>query len=181
MTRYIAFLRAINVGGHTVTMEVLRALFQSLGCSRVEAFIASGNVIFDSAARDTGKLEKYLAAGLQKALGYEVVVFIRTPAEVAAIARHQGFPAEALETAQALNIALLAAPLSPAALLALEALKTDIDDFHAHGREVHWLCRKKQNESKFSNAIFERRLHVRATFRGLSTLVKLSAKYPPEK
>ena len=43
MTRYIAFLRAINVGGHTVKMDQLRALFEELGLSNVETFIASGN------------------------------------------------------------------------------------------------------------------------------------------
>jgi len=46
MTRYIAFLRAINVGGHTVKMDTLRALFESLGFLNVETFIASGNVLF---------------------------------------------------------------------------------------------------------------------------------------
>src|SRR5437879_835066 len=46
MNRYIAFLRAINVGGHTVKMDVLRRLFEDAGLFDVETFIASGNVIF---------------------------------------------------------------------------------------------------------------------------------------
>jgi len=44
MKRYIAFLRAINVGGHTVKMDLLRGLFAGLGYAGVETFIASGNV-----------------------------------------------------------------------------------------------------------------------------------------
>ena len=48
MTRYIAFLRAINVGGHVVKMDALRRLFESLGFSNVETFIASGNVLFET-------------------------------------------------------------------------------------------------------------------------------------
>ncbi len=36
------------------------------------------------------------------------------------------------------------------------ALKTDIDDFHVQGREVYWLCRRKQSESTFSNAMLEK-------------------------
>jgi len=39
MTRYLAFLRAINVGGHVVKMETLRALFEALGFANVETFI----------------------------------------------------------------------------------------------------------------------------------------------
>ena len=46
--RLVAFLRAINVGGHNVKMDRLRELFEALGLSNVETFIASGNVIFDS-------------------------------------------------------------------------------------------------------------------------------------
>src|SRR5574341_496448 len=42
MRRYIAFLRAINVGGHTVTMDRLRQLFEAMGFGGVETFIASG-------------------------------------------------------------------------------------------------------------------------------------------
>ena len=49
MRRYVAFLRAINVGGHTVKMDRLRALFAELGHGGVETFIASGNVIFEAA------------------------------------------------------------------------------------------------------------------------------------
>ena len=48
MPRFFAFLRAINVGGHNVTMEKLRGLFEASGFKDVETFIASGNVIFTS-------------------------------------------------------------------------------------------------------------------------------------
>ena len=48
MIRYVAFLRAINVGGHVVKMDALRKLFVHAGLSDVETFIASGNVVFSS-------------------------------------------------------------------------------------------------------------------------------------
>ena len=40
MIRFTAFLRAINVGGPTVTMECFRGLFAELGLDRVESFLA---------------------------------------------------------------------------------------------------------------------------------------------
>ena len=43
---YVALLRGINVGGRNVKMDRLREIFESLGFSNVETFIASGNVIF---------------------------------------------------------------------------------------------------------------------------------------
>jgi uncharacterized protein (DUF1697 family) len=57
------------------------------------------------------------------------------------------------------------------------ALKTDIGNFHFHEREIYWLCRKKQSESAFSNALLEKKLGIRATLRGISTVQKMAEKY----
>jgi uncharacterized protein (DUF1697 family) len=177
MSRYIAFLRAINVGGHTVKMDQLRRLFEELDFTRVETFIASGNVIFDSNATNLASLERKIAKHLHKELGYEAATFIRTPIELAAIAVYQPFPKAASEAAAAFNIAFLVEPPSDAAVQKLMALKTDIDDFRVYGREVYWLCRMKQSDSKFSNVVLEKTLGQSSTLRGAKTLVKLVAQY----
>jgi len=57
------------------------------------------------------------------------------------------------------------------------ALKTDIDDFHVHQREIYWLCLKKQSDSTFSNVLLERKLGLQSTLRGLNTIRKIAAKY----
>jgi uncharacterized protein (DUF1697 family) len=175
--QFIAFLRAINVGGHTVKMDDLRRLFESLGFSAVETFIASGNVIFETGAKDAQALEKKIEQRLQDALGYEVATFVRTDAELADIANYQPFRPAELETAAALNIAFLAAALDDKSKRKLKALKTDIDDFHIHAREIYWLCRKKQSESTFSNAVLEKTIGRPSTLRGVNTVKKIVAKY----
>jgi uncharacterized protein (DUF1697 family) len=177
--RYIAFLRAINVGGHTVKMDRLREVFESLGFANVETFIASGNVVFETAAQDTAALEARIASALQAALGYAVATFLRNDVELARIAAYQAFPQSQLAAAQALNIAFLAAPLDAESVRKLMALQTDIDAFATHKREIYWLCRKKQSESTFSNAILEKALGRQATLRGINTVQKLAAKYAP--
>ena len=141
MSRYIAFLRALNVGGHTVKMEALRALFEGLGFAGVETFIASGNVIFQTRARGDAKLEGKIEAQLHQALGYEVKAFVRSDAELAAIARYQPFKPALMKQAVALNVAFLAEPLDQEAERKLQPFRTGIDEFHAHGRELYWLCR----------------------------------------
>ena len=177
MSKYIAFLRAINVGGHTVKMDVLRQLFESLGFSNVETFIASGNVIFEVKTGNTKALEKKIETCLYEALGYEVATFIRTDVEVAEIAKYKPFPQSQLDTATALNVGFLADPLNDAARQKLMSLRTDIDDFHVHGREIYWLCKKKQSDSKISNAVIEKALGVKSTLRGVNTVDKLAEKY----
>jgi uncharacterized protein (DUF1697 family) len=173
MTKYIAFLRAINVGGHNVRMTELKELFESLHFSNVETFIASGNVIFDSAAKDTAKLEKKIESLLKESLGYEVSTFLRTPEEVAAVAKYKAFKVKG----EALNIAFIAEPLDKESIQKLMASKNEIDDFHVHGREVYWLCQIRQSESKFSNLILEKTIGRRATFRGINTIQKMAEKY----
>jgi uncharacterized protein (DUF1697 family) len=177
MTKYIAFLRAINVGGHNVKMDILKQLFESLEFSNVEAFIASGNLIFETAAKNAASLEKKIEAVLLEALGYEVSTFLRTPAELNEIAKYKPFKPAELESALALNVAFLAEPLEAGAIQKLMVLENEIDRFHVHGREVYWLCAKKQSDSKFSNAVLERAIKTRATLRGVSTIRRMAEKY----
>ncbi len=180
LSRYVALLRAINVGGHTVKMEQLRQLFGSLGYTNVETFIASGNVIFDAPTRNTRDMEERIEGHLRESLGYAVATFIRTPCELAAIARHQPFPAPELEEAgNALYIAFLPTPPSDEAQRMLMASRTRTDDFHIHGRELYWLCRTRISDSAFSGARLEKMLGMPATMRNVTTVRKLAAKYPP--
>lgn len=181
MPRYIAFLRAINVGGHIVKMERLRQLFESLGYANVETFIASGNVVFETKAKNAAALEKKIEQKLKEALVYEVVTFIRTEAELAAIAEYKPFPQPALEAAVALSIGFLHEPLDDESQQKLMKLRTESDDFHVHERELYWLTRVRQSDSKLSNAVFERALGKRVTFRGANTVNRMAAKYSPTK
>ena len=49
MPKYIAFLRAINVGGTTlIKMTDLKKMFESFGLDNVQTYIQTGNVVFES-------------------------------------------------------------------------------------------------------------------------------------
>lgn len=180
MKRYIAFLRAINVGGHTVKMDNLKKIFEENGFSDVETFIASGNVIFNSDALDSSELERRIESALAGALGYEVVTFLRSFQDVAAIARYKAFTESRLAESQALNVGFLKQALDMNQLAGLNDFKNEIDDFYTTGREVYWTCKLKQSLSKFNGNIFERTLKTRTTFRGIRTIERLAAKYPPQ-
>ena len=176
MARHVAFLRAINVGGHTVTMDKLRRIFEALGFDEVETFIASGNVLFSSPSKSLSTLERKIEDRLKVSLGYEVATFVRTAQEVVAIASYKPFPAAQVRTAGAFCVGFLAQPLDAAAKKSLTALANTIDRFHVHDREVYWLCEKRQSESKFSNVVFEKATGARVTFRGANTVRKLAIK-----
>lgn len=178
MPKYVAFLRAINVGGHIVKMDYLRGLFEALGFTNVGTFIASGNVIFDSPSRSTKTLERKIEASLELTLGYAVATFIRSTSELAQIANHKPFAEKELNAAgNSLYIGFMASTPSEAAKQKLLALPLKMDEFHLHGREVYWLCRTGFSDSEFSGARLEKTLGMAATLRNSTTVRKLAAKY----
>lgn len=177
MTRYFAFLRAINVGGHLVKMDRLRRVFESMGFSNVETFIASGNVIFDTAARSAETLESRIEQQLRKELGYDVATFVRTKAELIAIANYEAFSPSELATAHALDIVFLRKPLDERSRVGVIGLRTEIDDLKSCGREIYWLRRGTHSESTISNAAFGKVIGGPATVRSSNTVKRLMAKY----
>jgi len=180
VARLVAFLRAINVGGHIVTMDVLRRQFSGLGFKEVETFIASGNVIFTSGAGDHAALERRIERRLLAELGYEVATFLRTADEVARIARYLPFPEAEMRAARSMNVGFVGQAPSPAEKKTILGLRTDNDAFHVNGREVYWKILTGQAESKMSNAQFEKVVGRRITFRGMRTVERLAARLAPE-
>jgi uncharacterized protein (DUF1697 family) len=175
--RYVAFLRAINVGGRVVKMDRLRTLFEALELDEVATFIASGNVLFTSPSRSARALEEQIERRLDEALGYAVATFLRTPAELAAVAAYQPFgAADPLAAGHALSVGFLKAQPAAVAQEKLRALGTEIDELHVHGRELYWLRREKGMGSLVTFARLERTLGLPATFRNVTTVRKLAAK-----
>lgn len=141
MHRYAAFLRGMNVGGHRITNDELRAHVEELGFGDVASFRASGNLIF-SAHEDHAPdaISERLEAGLLAALGYAVPVFVRTAADVRAIAAHEPFPEPVIAaSAGKLQVAFLTAAPSAEALAAALAVATADDRITIRGTELYWL------------------------------------------
>ncbi len=180
MPRYLTFLRGINLGKRRIKMDHLRELFVELGFTDVETFIASGNVIFDDRARDPLKLAARIAAHLEARLGYDVDTFVRTPAEVAALAALQPFARADMDAPEnTVHIGFFAATLPTAQASGLAAIRTATDEFHLTGREYFWLCRRiKSHESKVWASPEMRTLKLpSSSMRNLTTIRKLAALY----
>jgi uncharacterized protein (DUF1697 family) len=173
VAKYVAFLKAINVGGHVVTMEKLRELFSGMKFSNVETFIASGNVIFDTKAAPDQKLEEKIEKQLKKALGYDVATFVRSIEEIQAISVFQPFSKELLKTAHAVHVGFMRGALSAGVLEKAKSCASEADDFLVSGREVYWLCRISTAESKFPKQ-FEKSTGQTVTYRSVKTVVRLA-------
>lgn len=92
MTAYVALLRAVNVGGTgKLPMSDLKAMCEAAGYTRVETYIASGNVVFES-KEPAKKVQARLEADLEAYAGKPVGVIVRTAAEMAALLAANPFP-----------------------------------------------------------------------------------------
>ena len=140
----------------------------------METFIASGNVIFETDSENTEELSRNIEAHLLSELGYGVAVFLRTPEELKGILSHKPFvdPGSA-----SIYIAFLSRTPDEKAVEKLASFNSADNQFHIHGREVHWLCRTRFSDSAFSGAQLEKTLGMPATIRNLSTLQKMIIKY----
>lgn len=177
MSRYVAFLRAINVGGHVVKMDALRRMFEAIGFSGVETVIASGNVIFDTSSKNAKTIEKRIEDHLLGKLGYPVETFVRSPAELTAIAKYTPFKPSDIAKAHTLYIGFLDdAPAAAAKKRVLALADDDEGDFHFHDRELYWLRRKQFSESKITGNQLERTLGMPTTLRNVNTVRKIAAK-----
>ena len=175
MPRYVAFLRAINVGGHTVKMDRLRSLFAELKFANVETFIASGNVLFDTRAKALDAVERRIESHLEHALGYEVATFVRDINDLAAVTVSHPFADVALE-GTSLWVGFLKVAPAPAQVATFESLRTADDEFHLHGREAYWFRRGRMSDSKITGKMLERALGAPFTFRNVTTVTKLADK-----
>jgi uncharacterized protein (DUF1697 family) len=178
MPRYVAFLRAINVGGRTVRMDALRRVFETWGATNVETFIASGNVVLDCSRRNAEIAERAIEDHLRVALGYPVVTFLRTVPDLAAIAAHAPFPQEEEEDGGGrLYVALMKTAPGPSVRRAVEALRTDLDDFTIKGRELYWLRRSQLMQSIATGPSLEKVVGSPMTVRNVNTMRRLATKY----
>jgi len=183
MHHYVAFLRGINLGNRRIKMEQLRALFEALKFQEVSTFIASGNVLFASKMADARDVENSIQRHLEKSLGYAVDTFVRTRAELAAVAAFQPFSKVDLEdSANTVHVGFLKEPLGSAAQRGLLACGTEVDEFSVEGREYYWLCRIKTNESKVWTSPSMKAVKLpSATMRNLTMIRKMAALFPAAK
>lgn len=180
--RYIAFLRGINVGGHRVKMDRLRELFEEMGFSNVSTFIASGNVIFSASSDDVGSLTARIEKCLAERLGYDVTTFIRSPAELEAIAAFKtGNSGSGEPSTSSLYVILLQAPVADDLRATLSGLRSEMDEFRFSEREIYWLIQGKISESPFFGREFDKATRgVPNTTRNLTTIRRLVVKLENE-
>jgi uncharacterized protein (DUF1697 family) len=176
VTTYVAFLRAINVGGHAVVkMTALRDAFTAAGCKDVRTLIASGNVLFEAPAAGVGALERRIRAELAQLFDVPPGLFIRTVQGVARLVQANPFRRYAGKPRVALYVAFLSRKPRQIPPLPLRSVPEALDVISVEGREAFIVSgRKKNGLYGFPNLFVEKQLDVIATCRNWKTVVKIA-------
>jgi len=174
--QYTAFLRGMNVGGHRITNVELCDCFRELGIDNPWAFLASGNVAFESSSKSKARLSKLIQNGLHAALGYDVPTFLRTADEVAQIATNTVFTEEELAAAGKVQVCLLAR--TPDAATRKKALSFALpqDNLAIDGQELYWLPAGRLTDSELDHKGIAAAVGP-MTVRTLNTMVRLAKKF----
>ena len=156
-------------------MAELRQMAEALGYAEPRTLLQSGNLLFRAAGSSAAAVERALREGSRRALGVEIEFFVRTAAEWAALVSENPFPREA----KADPGHLLAMPLSGAPgrgpITALENAIPGRERFRVIGRTAYLVYPDGVGRSRFTVALIERTLGVRATGRNWNTVLKIAA------
>jgi uncharacterized protein (DUF1697 family) len=175
--KWAAFLRAINVGGRRITGPDLCAPFTELGLEDVQTFRASGNVIFSGPRQAEAKLAARIEKGLEDALGYDVAVFLRSEAEMQALAEHEPFDPKLLAPSKGkLQVALLSKTPTTAVRKKVLALATPEDLLAFGERELYWLPSGGTQESALDMKTIGNAVGIN-TMRTKGTIDQIAAKW----
>ena len=173
MNKFIAFLRGINVGGHRrIKMAELKKMFEDLGFAKVQTYIQSGNVIFQTIDSCDKTLSEKIESAISEQFGFTVPVIIRTCKEMKKILSQNPFPN--IKDFKQLNVTLLSDKPKPEERKEMDKLDFGADKFVIKGKEVYISYEGKCYLSKLTNNLLEKKLKVSATSRNWKTINKMN-------
>jgi uncharacterized protein (DUF1697 family) len=178
MTTHLAFLRAVNVGGHgPIPMEKLRTWLEKLGFTEPRTLLQSGNAVFRGEKLTAAALERFLETEAEKKLGLQTTIFVRTAAEWKTAIAKNPFPAEAKSDPSRLVVVVLKDAPTATQVSGLQAAIAGKgrETVRTHGRHAYIIYPDGQGRSKLTLALIEKHLGTRGTARNWNTVLKMAA------
>lgn len=174
MNRYIALLRAINVGGYRkIKMQDLRNMFVAMGFENVRTYIQSGNVIFDSDESEPTVLSQSVKQQIESEFGHDVPVMIRTLEQLNDLIENNPFDGMDVDPFR-LYVTFFQEPPPKEKQQELKALSNSIEKFNFVQDELFSLVNKKTDQKvNFSNSYVEKIIGIPGTGRNWRSVNKI--------
>jgi uncharacterized protein (DUF1697 family) len=177
MPTCIVLLRAVNVGGTgKLPMADFRALLEKLGYKRVETYIQSGNVVFETSAKPE-KVASDIAKALEKLLSAPAGVIVRTTDQLKRLIDGNPYATEAAANGALVHASFLAGPAGKEAEPVLAAIVAKYparrDRYVLNRDAIYFHFPDGAGETKFSGKTLDKAIGVIGTGRNWNTILKL--------
>lgn len=172
--RYVALLRGINVGGNNmIKMETLRATLASLGFENVASYINSGNLAFDTAKTDDGKLAQKIHDAIEAEFGFDISVMVRSIAEIEEVVAWNPFDGQ-FENDKDVHVFFLKDELTGEQHALMLGQATENEMYAVIDRHVISMLKISIFDSSVGKGFIDKKLKVAATARNWRTVKKLA-------
>jgi uncharacterized protein (DUF1697 family) len=172
MTTFTSLLRGINVGGHNkIKMVDLRLLYESLGFEQVRPYIQSGNVVFQTAEKNSKKMENTISNAIKYTFGHDVAVLLRTKKELEAIVKNNPFTKKDADAFKNSYIFFFDKQADNEAVKNLMVKVADWPEFFVVDKDHAYLYAPNgYGQTKLNSNFVERQLKVKMTARNWNTV-----------
>ena len=171
MSRRLALLRAVNVGGRSLAMVELRRAAAEIGLVDPETVLQTGNLLFEAEGADAD-VERRLEREIAGRFGHETAVLLRSAVDWAQALRANPFTEAAEAAPSRLLMVALKRPADAAAVERLQAAVRGPERVAASGRQAYLVYPEGIGRSKLTPALIERALGP-GTARNWNTVLKL--------
>ena len=171
MTKYVALLRKVNVGGkNLIKMDALRSVFEAAGLKNVRTFQQAGNVVFESRrVTNANRLEKFLS----QSFNTDLRLLVLPLAELERMTEHDPFKRVERGDVMLCVVFLFDEPVTVPEL-PFRLTTENLELIAVNDRAAFVIARRKKSGwFGFPNNFVEKHLGVTATTRQWSTVRKL--------
>ncbi len=174
MTRYVALFRGINVGkAKRIAMADLRALLESMGYSRVQTLLNSGNAVFDGPTMVASKHAQQIRAAVHDKLGVDALVIVKSAKDIAAAIDGNAL-ADVASDPSRLLVAFMSDAKTLAALQSMADAEWGAEQVHVGKHVAYVWCENGILDSKVAVALLKN-LAQSGTTRNWATVEKINA------
>lgn len=171
MTRYVAWLHAVNLGSHNkVSMAWLREAVADAGFADVATYLQSGNLVVSAATKDATEVARRVAAVIKEGRGLDVVVTTRSRAEIARVVTGNPMPEHVGEPTK-LQVSFLTDKPVAEAVAELDPDAFAPERFVIDGREIYLWLPNGAGRSKLATFPWVKRIGVAGTARNWRTVL----------
>jgi uncharacterized protein (DUF1697 family) len=175
MTRYVALLRAVNVGGHgKVAMSDLRDLLGELGFAEARSLLQTGNLIFLGESKTGLECELLLEREAARRLNLRTDFLVRTAEEWAAVVDGNPFPEVARSDPGHLVVVFLKQAPDKESVDALRAAVKGREEVSVEGCQAYISYPDGIGRSRLTSTLIEAKLGTRGTGRNWNTILKIA-------